>query len=300
LVRVTVGAILLIAVIFKTVALIGHGTWSIADWFFLSLISIEVGVALCLMLSKRVWVAWSLSLALFSGFACYSGISVFRGNDSCGCFGNLIVSPTLVFAIDVVVVAALLWLCGDSQVNDPAAGPAYTAQTWQMSSLGSIVRRWFPMRFEISTPIVCLLIGLLGGWAVSLLLRVERAVDENGRDLVTIEPETLVGKHFPFLSEIDIGQQLGIGDWQITLFRHDCSKCTEEFSKYENAKEDNELQNAIHPLAFIEIPPFAAVPTIRDVPSSCFYGRLSDNKTWVCKTPLKLQLSNGVMLRVIE
>ena len=79
----------------------------------------ELGLALLLLGSyQRRWV-WRVALSTFVAFGCFAAYRVFRGDDSCGCFGNLVIPPHLMLALDVTIclLLALSFPKGDNEIG---------------------------------------------------------------------------------------------------------------------------------------------------------------------------------------
>ena len=114
--------------------------------------------------------------------------------------------------------------------------------------------------------------------------------------VVVLEPEKWIGKRFPLLDCIDIGDKLKSGKWLVLLYHHDCPKCLKVIPRYEGQARESSNAPAAPRVALIQIPPFGT-PEPLPLPSdtSCVLGQLSDKKEWFVETPAVLLLRSGMV-----
>ncbi len=113
LARILLSIFLLTAAAFKAHAL-GNATTSpslilLPPRWQVALVEVEVLLALWLLSGVYLRGAWLVSVmafGVFGGLSCYQGVA---GQPSCGCFGNLVVSPWLAFVGDLGALAALFY-----------------------------------------------------------------------------------------------------------------------------------------------------------------------------------------------
>jgi len=108
--------------------------------------------------------------------------------------------------------------------------------------------------------------------------------------IVVLEPEKWVGKRFPLLDYIDIGDKLKEGKWLVMLYHHNCPNCREAIHGLRLLAE----QAGVHSVAMIEMPPYLKSPSgfgSREV--TLLHGRLSDRHKWFAETPFVLTLQDG-------
>lgn len=78
-----------------------------AGWFQVGLIELEVLLGLWLLSGVQPLAAWLVASALFGCFAVFSLYQGLVGQTSCGCFGQLSVSPWHALGLDVLALVAL-------------------------------------------------------------------------------------------------------------------------------------------------------------------------------------------------
>jgi hypothetical protein len=220
---------------------------------------------------------WALSLLCFSGFALISLYKGISGYSTCGCFGRVPVSPWYTFALDAAAVLALLrWR--------PRGSSRFHVATFARSA--AVLAVWL----LVGTPVA------LGTWTepVGTLTDLGEALPDG--KTILLKPETWIGKRFPLLPYIDIGDRLADGDWIVVLYRRDCPKCQEAISKSERRREDIVAGRRLVPLAFVEIEPLESEtrrsPSERQTAAS---GRLKKPMDWFIVTPCVVRLSDGIV-----
>lgn len=86
----------------------GQENFLTTPWMQLLVIEVEVLLGLWLLSGIQQRLALFASLIVFIGFACLSFYLAWQGQEDCGCFGKVKVSPWLTFGLDVVIVAIAL------------------------------------------------------------------------------------------------------------------------------------------------------------------------------------------------
>lgn len=277
--RRVLGAVLLSAAILKGWQLATEPTAAkgllASRWFLIVGVEVEwlLGLWLVSGLYKRLaWLAALSCFTLFCGITLYKAVS---GESSCGCFGRIAVSPWYTLVFDAVSVMALL-------------GCRAPLIEWRSNT---------HLRTRLAL-LVCLGSGI-GVLGAVFMMRVSPArISQAGQIIgdsrfVVLEPQQWVGKQFPLLGYIDVGERLARGNWRVVLYHHGCPACQELIPVYE--KEAAQLAHADGlRTALIELPPYAQ--TERAIVSSgsvCLLGRLGNMKEWFVETPAVLTLHSG-------
>lgn len=268
--RVLLGGTLLLAAALKGAQLLAARFAADAAWWWVALVAGEIVLGLWLLSG---WLAdWSRfgALMAFGSFAVYSLLAVMQGRPECGCFGEFSVDPRAMLLFDLMASGALLM--GISRNS---------------TRLSLTVMR-------LALPAWCCLLCLsvlgfatnFGGWALA---------GENGANVVVLEPEQWVGKRFPLLEEIDIGEELARGKWKVLLYHHDCPKCQaalNRLSKY--------LPEKTTRAAAIEAPPYSATTSasLQAALAGNRQGHLSDSNKWFVSMPCEISLADGTVTAV--
>jgi hypothetical protein len=252
-----------------TVALVGP----LGSWFLPVQIGVEVGLGL-VVLSGIYWrqVRW-VAVLLFAGFAAYSLNQAVSGAASCGCFGSLKIHPWRTFALDVIIVAGLLFSLRRWRIKDEEAANA--------GSPSSLRRR------KISAAILG-----ASGLCIALLVRYANTRTASADDLlsatggfVILEPKKWVGTPLPIADWIDL--DLSTGEWIVLLHRHDCPACQEALPRYEELA----LRATAERVVIVEVPSYGeSMPHSDEI-----HARLSDRRDWFVQTPVEIRLSDGVV-----
>jgi len=115
-------------------------------------------------------------------------------------------------------------------------------------------------------------------------------------EIVVLEPETWIGKRFPLLKYIDIGDRLDEGRWVVVLYHHDCQSCQEALPTYRRLAAELARQPAVASFALIEIPPYGPMEGMGPLRHVCQNGRVTDSHRWFVQTPTILALDDGIVL----
>jgi hypothetical protein len=216
-----------------------------------------------------------VALACFVGFAGLTAYKAWHGDASCGCFGRVSIAPQYTLVLDVAVVLALL------------------AWRPRREAARSMWRRAAAVGASV------LALGIPGG--VAMATAHAAAVTDDGALLgrgrfVVLEPETWVGKRFPLLPHIDIGEQLSRGKWIVVLYSHDCSHCQEALPAYRQTAMSLAGRPDAPRVALIELPPYDDRPPPAGDGAPWRAGKLSASREWFAQTPVELALAEGEIL----
>lgn len=274
IVRVLVGAVLLTAAAMKgyelaTGPVAGKGFLT-SRWFLIVAVEFELALGLCLV--GGVWKrqAWWVAVLSFAGFACIAAYKAWQGEASCGCFGRAEIDPRYTLILDVTLLAALIaW-------RPRIEGPPMTRRR-TAAVLAAVIG-----------------IGLLVAVVMASVQTASAASDGTilgNSPFVVLQPEKWVGKRFPLLPHIDIGQQLSRGKWIIVLYGHNCSYCQAAIPRYRDLARVFSDKSETTRLALVEMPPYSLTDAISD--SSCYRGRLAGTREWFVQLPVELHVVDG-------
>jgi hypothetical protein len=280
----TLSVILLVAAVLKgyqlaTQPVLGGGLLD-SRWLLIGAVEFELFFGLWLLVGCWPKPTWAAALACFALFFCVSLYKALSGHASCGCFGQVPVNPWYTVMLDLTIVFALFH--------------------WRPEEQGGLST----IRFE---QLPARVVGVLGCW---FLLAVPAAIAMGGyrpaslspagdiasnTPIVLLEPETWVGKRFPLLAYVDIGDRLEKGQWLAVLYHHDCSKCQEAMRELKTvANQADGLQ-----VALIEMPPYGEASRGLSTPLFVM-GRLQVVKEWFAQTPVALVLNEGQVMKTGE
>lgn len=242
-------------------------------WLLMATVEGELFFGLWLLSGALPKPTWALALLLFSTFSCVSLYKALSGHATCGCFGRVPVNPWYTTTLDVgVVVSLLIWR--------PLAVASFT-----------------PPPFARSAAVFCvwLAVGLPTAYAMGN--RVDATLSDAGEivgdgNVVVLEPEKWIGKRFPLLDYIDVGNRLKEGKWLVLLYHHDCPKCQKAIT--ELAKKAQ--VSGVTRLALIEMPPYAKESEIPETLPTFVDGHLKPVKEWFAETPVVATLLEATVV----
>ncbi len=283
---VLLGAILLVAATLKAYQLATEPTAETglmtSRWFLIGVVEFELLLGLCLVCGVFRDAVWFVTLGCFSVFGCVALYKALSGEVSCGCFGSVQVHPWYTFSLDSVAVVTLLrWR---PEVRQFSGWIRETGPSWRLATVLTV---W-------------LLVGLPGAWSMTSFeaasVNAEGDFLGDGQ-IVVLEPETWVGKRFPLLGHVDIGDSLADGQWIVLLYHHDCPHCQDVLPHYELLAQATPDGPAATGVALSELPPFGSHGETTTAESP-LHGRLAETKDWFVQTPTEIQLDRGTVISV--
>jgi hypothetical protein len=241
--------------------------------FFPVLSAIELAAGL-VVISGLFWRELRyIVLLLFISFAAYAFNQAVAGADTCGCFGPVRIHPWWTFLLDMAIVLGLLVsICRSFRCSD-------NKYVWCSIYL---VRSQllFPVIVSCSIASAVLIVRYLDrqtAFADSFL--------STASDITVLDPDQWIGERLRIAESVNL--DLSKGKWIVLLHRYGCPECEAAIPKYGAIARQLVATN----LAFVEIPPYGNGPA----PRNGAVGRLTDERQWFVKTPLELQLEDGVV-----
>jgi hypothetical protein len=268
-VRIGVAVLLLTASALKcwqlaTEPIVGTGLLE-SRWLLMATVEFELLFGFWLLANNWARPTWAAALACFALFTCVSLCKAISGHATCGCFGRVAVNPWYTGTLDVAIVLSLLrWRPKES---------------------------FFAVHRATVVLIVWLAVGIPAAYAMGsytdATLSDAGKITADGK-VVVLEPERWVGKRFPLLDYIDIGNKLKEGGWTVLLYHWDCPRCKAVMADMIKGKSK---------VVCVEVPPFE----VAEKPATTYIGaRLKTDHEWFVATPVILRLVNGSVVEVHE
>jgi hypothetical protein len=120
----------------------------------------------------------------------------------------------------------------------------------------------------------------------------------DGRKTILLEPEKWIGKEFPLLKYIELGECLQQGSWLVVLVHSECSACKRAREEYCELVHQFLGCNACPSVAIVECPPYHTRTSPYTVPYKTCY--LTAEKTWFVETPVTIFIDNGRVQSVFK
>jgi hypothetical protein len=220
-------------------------------------------------------------LLLFTVFSAISAVKLIRGDDSCGCLGDLAVHPGISLLLDTGVFVGL-W------VEKPRTR----------------IKNACLMQSEMTRAAVAGLVFLtVGGVSFAAVVWPAKysTLDDHGRitnqsDLVILRPKQWMGKMLPLLDHIMPADKLGHGHWIVVLHRANCSKCAKAIARYRATAQELASSDAEVQIALISID----ADSMGGDDPHILYGCLRNDRSWFARTPTEIVIENGIVKSVSE
>lgn len=226
---------------------------------------------------RAAWKACVTSLAVFAAFSLAKALN---GEESCGCFGRVQVSPVATLILDLGLLVAVARCQPTSQVREgessetPARGLSHFS-----------LQRVLPA-------ILALVIAIPSALVLSPGTRV---VDVTGiaaeGELVVLRPQEWLGQVFPLVPYIDTGDVFSEGNWELLLYHNNCPDCQKALARMVQQSVIGVAEQSRQ--AAIEVPPYGTAGSVVNDRGRVLHRKLSDKYDWFVETPLLLSLADG-------
>lgn len=290
-VRLCLGCILLLAAILKLhqpgTALASLGlsfSESASYWLLLCVIEFEVLLGVWLIFGIAQRASWRCAIAIFLVMACITFVKAVRGEESCGCFGAVPVSPWYMFGLDV---AATIALCKWRPL-------------WEANADGETPRR------VVARPRIALLTVVAGLTIYVCAVGAKFApgrISADGRmpvnRIVLLEPDQWNGQRLPVVEFIDGGKQFESGQWFIVFYHDGCPNCADVISDCESLVRQANGHVDSPRFAMVEVPPYGSGKVFGKIPHPLFFiTRLDESHDWFVQTPAVVSVVDGIVTAV--
>jgi hypothetical protein len=234
------------------------------------LIETELLLALLLLFGLFQRTAWATCVLFFgvaSTFSLYRGLA---GETSCGCFGTLTVNPWVTLSLDLT---------------------AFVVLTFTRPS--PIVHSALPFGRLAVASVTVVVASVLLVPEQPVMLSAEMTLHHEDQ-VVVLKPDEWIGKSFPLLEDVGIGDRLTEGEWLVLFYHTGCPKCEEAVHRLRLQHWRTTTQS----IALVEVPPLQQA--YRDDPrfAGIVLGALDERHHWLVHTPVALALREGLVVAV--
>ena len=303
LLRLAVALLLLTAAALKGYDLanrpvVGSGLLE-SRWLLIGVVEMEILFSLWLLANIWPKLTWTAALVCFSLFTCVSLYKALSGYVSCGCFGRVQVNPWYTAILDLGVVLALLrWRPAPrSSPLPPGEGGVRVRLSWPFISHHSS----FSIPRATTVLVAWLSLGLPAAYAMTNYVPTTFSdageIRGDGK-VVVLEPENWIGKRFPLLDYIDIGDRLKDGKWLVLLYHHDCPSCQASLPKHTRLSCELRARGENVQVGLVEVPPFGGEYLKSNTLGVCVPGRLNGATEWFVATPLDVIINHGMVMKI--
>jgi hypothetical protein len=280
IVRVFIGIVLLLASGLKaTTPSLGDGllhNW----WFNVFVVEFELFFGIWLIFGLLPKLTWFTTIGLFSIFLAVSFYKTISGASTCGCWGNVEISPVYTVLLDVLVIGLLITFRPYNQ--------------WFYSF--NNVKYWSDMKYQVVNYLLIIIpLGSFIFWQatqvnINSLQKIGQVLEQGS--VVRLEPKTWIDQEFPLRDYCDIGGKIVTGHWIVLLRRTGCVECQKAkpfIVKLVKAKNC--------PLAVLEMNVKGNNPDFEEL--DFITGFLNQEMSWFAETPIVMELENGIVKQVL-
>ncbi len=175
---------------------------------------LELGLAAWLLLGGQPAAARFVSIFIFLSFAIVNITKVYRGDASCGCFGDFSVSPQISLLLNLICLGMLC--------------------SWNAHG------REFQRRAIFFVSSIFLILTLtISIYPWSRPTEINDLADEISGEgsFVALQPAKWLGKKFPLERYIDEGETVMAGKWKLVLYDQDCKICDKRLENLQTKHE---------------------------------------------------------------
>ncbi len=306
--RILLAAVLLTAAVLKTYELatgpvLGNGLLD-SRWLLMAVVEFELFFGIWLLSGFYPRQTWAAAILCFGIFACVSLYKALAGHASCGCFGPVPINPWYTTAFDAAIVLLLLYWRprGLSRLSlavilkGTDGAPCEAWSRWSAKDLRGTANASVPLRSLSKVFAIWLLLALPAGY--SMATYTDATLSEVGEivgdgNVVVLQLEKWIGRRFPLLDYIDIGDQIVQGNWMVVFYHQDCPKCQDALINLDHVAK----RYGIFHVALIGIPPYRnSVANQAKESVLVLHSQLSKTREWFIQTPFFLLLDNGEVM----
>lgn len=221
----------------------------------------------------------ALGLCAFTVYAGVTFAKAWRGEGSCGCFGDVVVNPWHTLWLDIAVVLSLI-------------------SVWPGERCG--YARYWRLGFRVAAIAA---LGTMGAfrWASPPVLLSEAAGHVKVGSTLIADADRWIGRTLPLLGYVAQTQPLQTGQWIVVVHSHRCNDCAKTVPEYEQLARDLAGVPAAPRVVFLEVPPLAS-SAVATGSEDCPAVRmpLAQQFRWAVRTPLVLAISNGRVDAILQ
>jgi hypothetical protein len=272
--------LLWLSALLKVHALYAGGAWhnhdSLPRWISLVVIGFETILGLAIILELRPVLTWRVAQLTFGVFCARSLLKALGGENTCGCFGVISVSPYLSVAVNAVILLAI------GLIGPPGRLRSVTPGT---------------MHFRLVRSLPALTISLL---AILFATAVWQHGPQGLAEAFSILPPApdgppTVGKQWPFLDDVKPATNFTQSTWHLLVYRWRCPHCQTAIEAFQREAEALATLTERVRFAIIELPPYEAP---QPEPSTLLSLWARAQKGTSVNTPLLVRLDDGIVTSV--
>lgn len=249
----------------------------------LLLICGEFSLFFWLMIRPHRHSSFWIVATVFSCFAVIAGSKGLSGATSCGCFGDAVVSPWVIFVVDMAVATVGLTFAISGRRRRTSDEPRTFGRT-----------RSAPLGVRCAHAVgvgVCVIVGTFATEVVN---------SPTPANVVILEHNEWKGKEWPLSAELgnEVSSMLHEGRWYVLIGRLGCAVCERIIPNVAGSAASGGVRNVL----IVELPatyasakygahPLVAVPGVQSV-------KLPGDRKWVCRAPLLIVLEKGKVAAV--
>lgn len=247
-----------------------------APWWTVAVVVFETFLAAWLVAGWRQKACCALAAVTFSVFAAAGLVAALRGQERCGCFGQMQMPIAIMVPLNLALagtLAAGMSACGTAASESSLAGGGLSHAP---TVLGAV-------------PVAA--VALAAAWIF---------VSNSRQGSIILTPELLLERPAVFLAHVQNAGELARGRWVLLVYRSGCGRCESALELVACAAEQErrrarQVQDYVDIRYAVLLLPGSSLPPAHADGLQAF--RANAALTWYAVTPMLVELRDGVVQR---
>jgi hypothetical protein len=143
------------------------------------------------------------------------------------------------------------------------------------------------------------LVGLVGFAVAAVMVSSFAQSNPPANASETFQKDKWIGMPLPLLEQIDVADEISVGNWVVLFVHYDCPRCQELMAEMALSDHDQSFGMDVNRLAIVELPPYGY--SRFGIGSAVCIGRLDEHGHDLhISTPLVMYLRDGIVMDAVS